>query len=313
MRAPDYDPSKIHICNKCGLTKLIGDFYKRKTRKRVIPQSMCKLCQNKASSSWNKRSRARLKPIKAEYDLKNRDKSKSLRLISRFNITQQDYDRMMLAQNGACAACGSKETKIDKRTGKTIQLSVDHDRSCCPTLKSCGKCVRGLLCNLCNRTLGNIKDNPLNLLRYIQKTKFISAVNNKKTLTLAIDFDGTCVKHVWPDVGDDVPYAVETLKALSDANHKLILWTMRSGETLNDAVEWFKTRSIKLYGVNSNPEQTTWTNSPKAYAQIYIDDAAFGCPLIYDGIGKPYVAWEEVQRILIRTSGDGWIWHHGTK
>ena len=98
---------------------------------------------------------------------------------------------------------------------------------------------------------------------------------------IAVDFDGTCVTHDYPEVGKDIG-AVPVLKELVKQKHKLILWTMRSGKELDDAVEWFKTNNIPLYGIQTNPTQKTWTQSPKAYANLYIDDAAFGAPLVYD-------------------------------
>lgn len=81
------------------------------------------------------------------------------------------------------------------------------------------------------------------------------------------------------------------------AGTKLILWTMRSGPQLADAVMWFTRHGIKLWGILENPEQHTWTASPKAYAQLYIDDAAFGCPLIQpEGFKRPCVDWAAVAR-----------------
>lgn len=117
---------------------------------------------------------------------------------------------------------------------------------------------------------------------------------------IAVDFDGTCVTHEYPEVGKTVNNAVKTLKRLNEADVKIILWTMRSGEFLQDAVKWFEENGIELWGVNENPEQKEWTESRKAYAQIYIDDAALGCPLLYpfDG-GRPFVDWFTVENTLI--------------
>lgn len=121
-------------------------------------------------------------------------------------------------------------------------------------------------------------------------------------MILAIDFDGTCVDHRYPDVGNDVPGAAKWLKAFSESGAKLILWTMRSPgrddgtNPLKDAVDWFERNGLPLYGVNSNPSQGTWTGSPKAYAHTYIDDAAFGCPLRQNPRmgGRPFVDWSVV-------------------
>jgi hypothetical protein len=121
-------------------------------------------------------------------------------------------------------------------------------------------------------------------------------------LIVGVDFDGTPVTHEYPFVGEEVVGAVTVLKALVKEGHKLMLWTMRSGPQLEDAVYWFKKNGIELWGINENPEQHTWTKSKKQYANLYIDDAALGCPLIYPEDGsRPYVNWEKVHEILVMT------------
>lgn len=117
-------------------------------------------------------------------------------------------------------------------------------------------------------------------------------------MIIAIDFDGTCVTHDYPLVGKDIG-AAPVLKELTDRGHKLILWTMRSDQQLADAVEWFLGNQIPLYGVQRNPTQNYWTNSPKAYAQLYIDDAALGCPLTVnpDLSDRPFVDWKSVKKL----------------
>lgn len=117
---------------------------------------------------------------------------------------------------------------------------------------------------------------------------------------IAVDFDGTVVDHAYPDVGRNAPDVVRVLNKLVAKGHKLILFTMRSGQYLHDAQDWFETHEIELYGVQTNPTQKSWTDSPKAYAQIYIDDAALGAPLIdIAGFNRPCVNWEEVERLLV--------------
>ena len=119
---------------------------------------------------------------------------------------------------------------------------------------------------------------------------------------IAIDFDGTCVTHDYPRIGKDI-HAVNVLKRLVANGHKLILNTMRSGKELDDAVNWFKEHNIELFGVNENPTQKSWTTSPKVHANLYIDDAALGCPLIFDHAvsSKPFVNWVMVEEILEKT------------
>lgn len=122
---------------------------------------------------------------------------------------------------------------------------------------------------------------------------------------IAVDFDGTIVRHEYPDIGAPVPLAIETLVALLDEGHELILWTMRSdgerqGPTLTQAVEFCRANGIDLAGVNANPTQGSWTSSPKAYAHVYIDDAAIGCPLVHpDDGGRPYADWQAIRDALI--------------
>ena len=120
-------------------------------------------------------------------------------------------------------------------------------------------------------------------------------------MIIAIDFDGTVVKHRYPEIGEDNG-AIPVLRKLLDRRHKLILFTMRSHpinegdrDTLQEAMDWFSERGIDLYGVNENPTQSLWTDSPKPYANIYIDDSALGCPLHPDGS----VDWESVDAFFI--------------
>jgi hypothetical protein len=69
---------------------------------------------------------------------------------------------------------------------------------------------------------------------------------------------------------------------------------MRSGQQLEDAVYWFNQNNIPLWGVNANPDQHTWTTSPKPYAHLYIDDAALGVPLVHVENERPFVDWTAV-------------------
>jgi hypothetical protein len=113
-------------------------------------------------------------------------------------------------------------------------------------------------------------------------------------MVIAIDFDGTCVKHEYPLIGESIG-AERVLRALVENEHKLVLFTMRSGKQLDDAVEWFRKEGIDLYGINKNPTQENWTKSPKVYAELYIDDAALGAPLSQDGLTRHYINWNKVE------------------
>lgn len=120
--------------------------------------------------------------------------------------------------------------------------------------------------------------------------------NNK--LVIAVDFDGTCVTHSYPEIGENIGSQV-VLKSLVRNGHDLILYTMRSSKELQEAEEWFIFNDIPLYGVQKNPTQCEWTESNKCYAQLYIDDAALGCPLKFSDISdRPYVDWEVISMML---------------
>lgn len=85
---------------------------------------------------------------------------------------------------------------------------------------------------------------------------------------IGIDFDGTCVTDLYPYVGDNIG-AASVLRELGDKN-LLILYTVRDGKYLQDAVDWFRYNHINLYSVNYNPEPVS--SSPKLYCDYYIDN-----------------------------------------
>lgn len=120
-----------------------------------------------------------------------------------------------------------------------------------------------------------------------------------KSKIVCVDFDGTCVIHAYPKIGEDAPHAVAVLKKLNENQVKIILWTIRSSEYLQEAVDWFIEREIEIWAVNKNPSQRFWSKSPKAYAPVYIDDAALGCPLkLLGGNLRPVADWIEIERLL---------------
>ena len=121
-------------------------------------------------------------------------------------------------------------------------------------------------------------------------------------MIIAVDFDGTCVTHDYPNIGKDIG-AVSVLKELVENGHKIILYTMRWDKELKEAVQWFESNNIPLFGINENLTQRKWTKSPKIYAHLYIDDAALGVPLILDeGMSnRPFVDWKAVKLLLQNT------------
>lgn len=130
-------------------------------------------------------------------------------------------------------------------------------------------------------------------------------------MEINVDADGTCFTHEFPNIGKDIG-SVPVLKKLVANGHKLILFTMRSNRpyvgvngksrnTLQEVVDWFKKNDIPLYGINTNPTQKDWTDSPKSYGHLLIDDTALGCPIKVDKkkSQRPFVDWEKVEEILI--------------
>ena len=115
-------------------------------------------------------------------------------------------------------------------------------------------------------------------------------------LIIAIDFDGTIVNHEYPRIGEPVPNAIEWIKKFRSLGADIILYTMRSGDQLDEAISYLDSKGITdLYGYNTNPDQHLWTDSPKIYAHKYIDDAAVGCPLIkYKNFNRMCVDWNEL-------------------
>lgn len=101
---------------------------------------------------------------------------------------------------------------------------------------------------------------------------------NENSKVIAVDFDGTIVEHKYPAIGKEMLFAFATLRALQQKGHKLILWTIRTGDLLKEAVDYCKQNGIEFYAVNKNyPEEILDNNmSRKLNADIFIDDRNIG-------------------------------------
>ena len=98
-------------------------------------------------------------------------------------------------------------------------------------------------------------------------------------MIIAVDFDGTIVRHRYPKIGDEIPFATETLRLLLRDRHRLILWTVREGKLLDEAIEWCRARGVEFYAVNRDfPEEDATGSgfSRKIKADLFIDDRNFG-------------------------------------
>lgn len=114
-------------------------------------------------------------------------------------------------------------------------------------------------------------------------------------MTIAVDFDGTIVEHRYPKIGKEKPFAIQTLRQLQMEGNRLILFTSREGELLDEAVAFCRERGLQFYAVNSNqPEKALFQrNTAKVIADVYIDDRNLG--------GIP--PWDEIYRLLGK---EGW-------
>ncbi len=110
-------------------------------------------------------------------------------------------------------------------------------------------------------------------------------------MKIAVDFDGTVVEHKYPDIGKEMPFAFDTLRAMQKKHHQLILWTFRAGRYLDEAVEYCKENGIEFYAINkSYPEEVFDEKelSRKIEADIFIDDRNIG----------GFLGWGEIWQIL---------------
>ncbi len=101
-------------------------------------------------------------------------------------------------------------------------------------------------------------------------------------MIIAVDFDGTIVEHRYPEIGKELPMATATLRQLIKDGHKLILWSVREGKLLQDAVDWCEERGIRFYAVNKDIDEDAAERQDKDFfsrklkAHVFIDDRNVG-------------------------------------
>ncbi|MDR0873711.1 MAG: hypothetical protein LBN27_09660 [Prevotellaceae bacterium] len=135
-------------------------------------------------------------------------------------------------------------------------------------------------------------------------------------MIIAVDFDGTIVEHKFPKIGDEIPFALETLRKIqANPHHRLILWTMRTGKELNEAVEYCRERGVIFYAHNENyPSEKLDSDTPrKVAADLYIDDRNIGglpdWGAIYQMIksGNPYQPYANTEGYYPKSKKKGFF------
>lgn len=117
----------LKMCAKCGRTKPFSEFYADRKMSLGL-RSYCRSCEC----------------ARVVADVRRRN----------YGVTAQDFRDRLESQNGMCAACGDS-LKVENHG-----TAIDHDHNCCPGNRTCGECIRGILCMSCNLALGMIKDDP---------------------------------------------------------------------------------------------------------------------------------------------------------
>lgn len=167
-------------CTKCLEDKPRSEFYKDSSCKDGF-RSDCKSCtrvrnnqyylENKdkaleKSRQWNLKNKGKVSESSKRYYLKNKGRlnTPSYRREYKYKMSGEQYQKLLEEQDYVCAICG-------KANADGQDLYVDHDHSCCSGSKSCGKCIRGLLCHKCNSALGLFDDSIESLNKAVEYRK----------------------------------------------------------------------------------------------------------------------------------------------
>ena len=146
----------MKLCAKCKIEK----------DKRAFSKGTpwCKSCKSKYDKEY------RSKP---EIQIRDREINYKDHIYRQYKLRIEDVAALSEKQNYKCAICSNGLSDVYDFTVRRYGLAIDHDHSCCPGDKSCGECIRGLLCRECNLLLGHSRDdiNRLqNAIKYLKKT-----------------------------------------------------------------------------------------------------------------------------------------------
>lgn len=156
----------MKFCSRCEKNKDREAFYTNPGRRDGLA-TYCKECQKEYSKSrYHSPEQHKQRKMSEEANkVKRKESSRKWYLKSTYSLTIEQYDNMLVSQSGLCEICNTQITS-------NRFFDVDHDHACCNGYKSCGKCVRGLVCFNCNSVLGHSKESVpllLSAVRYIEK------------------------------------------------------------------------------------------------------------------------------------------------
>lgn len=150
-------------CHRCRVVKSTAEF-------SGPSQTYCRSCQRGVQQTWRAANPERVPAYKkrsiAKAAAADPDYYRKLTL-RKFGLSPTTFSALLTEQDGRCAICRTKEPG-----GRHGTWHVDHDHACCSGKKSCGRCIRGLLCQNCNLMLGNAKDDVDRLaagIRYLER------------------------------------------------------------------------------------------------------------------------------------------------
>lgn len=159
----------MKVCNRCRQSKPLTEFSMQREGKWTWPRGQCKRCRSDKQIARYRTNRDEIlrgdKERRAQRTAEERA-AHSVRQSAynrrwKFGLSTEAYEELLSRQGGVCAIC-----RGDFSPGKP---NVDHDHACCPlNARSCGTCVRGLLCHRCNRFLGWYESNSVAILSYLE-------------------------------------------------------------------------------------------------------------------------------------------------
>lgn len=155
------------FCANCNKRK--GNAPSRRNLGSIINSTSCRVCstcKNIFPIDEFAKSNHKNRCNKCQINMK-----KHSALLKKYKITLNKWNEIVESQGGGCAICGEIE-----------KLCVDHDHSCCSGNQTCGNCIRGIICDKCNRAIGLMKNNPFILKN---ASKYLYEYENMKGITNA--------------------------------------------------------------------------------------------------------------------------------